>query len=203
MYSAPWNDRTHASWKLKDLFLSLKSSQYDRKCLVRDGHRSTANLLSFIGFYTSKLRLLRASCWCFAMTSACEYPQLTRTKLVCGQIGLACTYAGKSRRDPCELLPGACFRRGTAKLQKLYPVTCPERCDRGFTEWSENQKLVPGRDIFSLGLCILNKSYLEPSLYLLHGRLDVIFFTFSHDDVIKWKHFPRYLPFVREIHRHR
>ena len=22
-----------------------------------------------------------------------------------------------------------------------------------------------------------------------------------HDDVIKWKHFPRYLPFVREIHR--
>ena len=24
---------------------------------------------------------------------------------------------------------------------------------------------------------------------------------FSHDDVIKWKHFPRYWPFVREIHR--
>ena len=23
----------------------------------------------------------------------------------------------------------------------------------------------------------------------------------SHDDVIKWKHFPRYWPFVREIHR--
>ena len=23
----------------------------------------------------------------------------------------------------------------------------------------------------------------------------------SHDDVIKWKHFPRYLPFVRGIHR--
>ena len=22
-----------------------------------------------------------------------------------------------------------------------------------------------------------------------------------HDDVIKWKHFPRYLPFVRGIHR--
>ena len=23
----------------------------------------------------------------------------------------------------------------------------------------------------------------------------------SHDDVIKWKYFPRYWPFVREIHR--
>ena len=22
-----------------------------------------------------------------------------------------------------------------------------------------------------------------------------------HDDVIKWKHFPRYMPFVRGIHR--
>ena len=25
--------------------------------------------------------------------------------------------------------------------------------------------------------------------------------TIEHDDVIKWKHFPRYWPFVREIHR--
>ena len=25
--------------------------------------------------------------------------------------------------------------------------------------------------------------------------------TISHDDVIKWKHFPRYWPFVRGIHR--
>ena len=25
--------------------------------------------------------------------------------------------------------------------------------------------------------------------------------TSPHDDVIRWKHFPRYLPFVREIHR--
>ena len=24
---------------------------------------------------------------------------------------------------------------------------------------------------------------------------------YSHDDVIKWKHFPRYWPFVRGIHR--
>ena len=25
--------------------------------------------------------------------------------------------------------------------------------------------------------------------------------SFSHDDVIKWNHFPRYWPFVRGIHR--
>ena len=25
--------------------------------------------------------------------------------------------------------------------------------------------------------------------------------SYSHDDVIKWKHFPRYWPFVRGIHR--
>ena len=30
-----------------------------------------------------------------------------------------------------------------------------------------------------------------------HGPVDAL----SHDDVIKLKHFPRYWPFVREIHR--
>ena len=29
----------------------------------------------------------------------------------------------------------------------------------------------------------------------------VTIFTCAHDDVIKWKHFPRYWPFVRGIHR--
>ena len=28
-----------------------------------------------------------------------------------------------------------------------------------------------------------------------------IVYSFNHDDVIKWKHFPRYWPFVRGIHR--
>ena len=35
--------------------------------------------------------------------------------------------------------------------------------------------------------------------YISHGES-----TFHpHDDVIKWKHFPRYWPFVRGIHRSR
>ena len=28
-----------------------------------------------------------------------------------------------------------------------------------------------------------------------------LYFPYNHDDVIKWKHFPRYWPFVRGIHR--
>ena len=35
----------------------------------------------------------------------------------------------------------------------------------------------------------------------LHGVLCQ--FPLTHDDVIKWKHFPRYWPFVRGIHRSR
>ena len=101
------NDCTHASWQYKDLFLSVISSQHDRKwhSLVRDGDRSMANLLSFSRLYTSKLQPLLASCCCFAMTSACKYLQPTRTKfwacskLVCGQIGLACTLVGNSEWD--------------------------------------------------------------------------------------------------------
>ena len=33
--------------------------------------------------------------------------------------------------------------------------------------------------------------------------IPVTLFTSQHDDVIKWKHFPRYSPFVRGIHRSR
>ena len=38
-----------------------------------------------------------------------------------------------------------------------------------------------------------------PLCFLCHWRLNLL--TMMHDDVIKWKHFPCYWPFVREIHR--
>ena len=41
----------------------------------------------------------------------------------------------------------------------------------------------------------------HPKTYA-HGSRSVVF-CFSHDDVIKWKHFSRYGPFVRGIHRPR
>ena len=44
---------------------------------------------------------------------------------------------------------------------------------------------------------IKSKIRLEWVHYLYVTRADAS----SHDDVIKWKHFPRYWPFVREIHR--
>ena len=35
---------------------------------------------------------------------------------------------------------------------------------------------------------------------VLHASCSVVS-VYTHDDVIKWKHFPRYWPFVRGIHR--
>ena len=40
-----------------------------------------------------------------------------------------------------------------------------------------------------------------PFLVLAPMSVIVILYSHIHDDVIKWKHFPRYWPFVREIHR--
>ena len=125
----PTEMTVHTSWQYKDIFLSVNSSQFDSNwhALVRDGHRSTTNLLPLSGLYTIKLWPLRASCWCFAQASAGKYPQLTRTKfwawsqLVCGQIGLACTLAGKSGLDPCGIRTGACFLCGTAGSKNCSP----------------------------------------------------------------------------------
>ena len=46
----------------------------------------------------------------------------------------------------------------------------------------------------------------QPKPGLLHGSAIISFKSLwllwsGHDDVIKWKHFPRYWPFVRGIHR--
>ena len=36
---------------------------------------------------------------------------------------------------------------------------------------------------------------------MVWGQYDLSQYDISHDNVIKWKHFPRYWPFVREIYR--
>ena len=46
------------------------------------------------------------------------------------------------------------------------------------------------------GLISLGASF--PSLFYWRGSPEI---RLWHDDVIKWKHFPRYWPFVRGIHR--
>ena len=118
------NDRTHESWKYKDIFVRKKLAIWPQ--MSRTGARWPRVHCQPTFFYTSKLRPLRASCWCFAMTSVWKYPQLTRTKVwafskLCGQIGLVCTFAGKSGRDPCKMLS-----EGNCEQQNLSPVTCPQ-----------------------------------------------------------------------------
>ena len=44
-------------------------------------------------------------------------------------------------------------------------------------------------------------TWLTRSHKILQATLRVFISTLSHDDVIKWKHFPRYWTFVRRIHR--
>ena len=111
------NGRTLASWQYKDLFLSMKSSQYDRKqhALVRDPlptyflsagyirvsfvlNRPPAGVLRLHRRTNTRILLGHNFCAC--------------SKLVCWQIGLACTLTGKSGRDPCEILTSACFSVG-------------------------------------------------------------------------------------------
>ena len=48
---------------------------------------------------------------------------------------------------------------------------------------------------------IENKSALGQVMAIGEKKLDDRMLTTFHDDVIKWKHFPRNWPFVREIHR--
>ena len=54
------------------------------------------------------------------------------------------------------------------------------------------------------GLCKCSPSALRFT-HVYHGDLLLKWINFNpcHDDVIKWKHFPRYWPFVRGIHRSR
>ena len=49
------------------------------------------------------------------------------------------------------------------------------------------------------GTAMLMTYLLVKSLQLFHLRVPNL--QMCHDDVIKWKHFPRNWPFVREIHR--
>ena len=51
---------------------------------------------------------------------------------------------------------------------------------------------------YSDGILVNSASSVTGVLCVIPGRTRTVS---SHDDVIKWKHFPRYWPFVRRIHR--
>ena len=66
--------------------------------------------------------LLRASCWCFAMTSACKYQQLTPAKFWACKSDL-CAHLWA---NPGDILTGAWLSAGNCGQQKLSPVTCTQ-----------------------------------------------------------------------------
>ena len=72
--------------------------------------------------------------------------------------------------------------------------------------WHNSHGVWSDRHIYSLFISLfggLKRKYQRcTSLAFCNGNPLVVFHTTSqHDDVIKWKHFPRYWPFVRGIHR--
>ena len=52
----------------------------------------------------------------------------------------------------------------------------------------------------SVALFPFHNKYFSTTLYVSYSFALLLTYN-SHDDVIKWKHFPRYWPFVRGIHR--
>ena len=75
------------------------------------------------------------------------------------------------------------------------PVNSPHK-------WPLTRKMFP----LMTSSCIRWSMWLTEMIYLMCERYEVelqemTFIITIHDDVIKWKHFPRYWPFVPGIHR--
>ena len=129
------NNRTHASWQYKDLFLFVKSLQYGRKwhALVRDGQKSTTNLHSFRGY-------IRVSCGLYVPPAGVlRWHQRTNTHSLLGQSfeHAQNLSAGKSdlhahlRTSPGDIYVKYWLVR--AFNGELARKASPERCDRGFS----------------------------------------------------------------------
>ena len=78
-------------------------------------------------------------------------------------------------------LLGTMWRQWISRL--VYWVPC---CPIFLVLWKDSMRAQSKKGVFCLGVGAIAKG---PMLYNNHG------------DVIKWKHFPRYLPVVRRIHR--
>ena len=64
--------------------------------------------------------------------------------------------------------------------------------------WFNNRT---GRANYDCFLIILIKIHIQAQILLFKQSTVLFQIPKDHDDVIKWKHFPRNWPFVREIHR--
>ena len=64
--------------------------------------------------------------------------------------------------------------------------------------WSKNSHKILWHFLLAQGRCCCN---LDLLIFKHILRIDTLSIPYEHDDIIKWKHFPRYWPFVRGIHR--
>ena len=74
------------------------------------------------------------------------------------------------------------------KAVKIWPKVL--ECKSNLKEFTNNS--------YSDGILVNSTSSVTGVLCVIPGRTRTVS---AHDDVIKWKHFPRYWPFVRGIHR--
>ena len=85
----------------------------------------------------------------------------------------------------------------------IYGVVSPQfDTEEGYTHWTDERNTLT-----QLTFCCCKRKYLRFDLNLIEvwfvPSIDksLVLVMAWHDDVIKWKHFPRYWPFVRGIHR--
>ena len=73
-----------------------------------------------------------------------------------------------------------------------------------FTLWQKRVKIMvtgPTENKPNIRNCGFSSNDKFSKCYLLNARLHVAHLSWAHDDVIRWKHLPRYWPFVRGNHR--
>ena len=121
---------------------------------------------------------------------------------------------GVSNHQPHECLLNRLFRRRykkKIKAPRLWPCAGNSPVTGGFpaqkASSAENVFIWCRHHVASCNLCdymsIWFDDVIEGSKLHLVLLLGMVYVSGSHchDDVIKWKHFPRYCPFVRGIHR--
>ena len=82
----------------------------------------------------------------------------------------------------------------THKVYRIYPHLL------GFPAWSWFSTCGDCHNISDVGMNIIGINF-KPCISSVFQDICVESHGAIHDDVIKWKHFPRNWPFVREIHR--
>ena len=77
----------------------------------------------------------------------------------------------------------------------MWHVVCLQHLARACSEQSRSTTVLPINHVIQMPQCL--------SGFVTHDYSDRPLKAVTHDDVIKWKHFPRNWPFVRGIHRSR